>query len=73
MKELTKTKQSAIQLNQIRRRIELEIVCMREIILRFDMNFFLIIQFNTHFNANLLGCRDPQGITVHQQRLRPKG
>jgi hypothetical protein len=75
-----KTKYCAMKLSQIRRRIE---PCMREIILRFEMNlykftFFLIDLFifvflSKYRSTYLLGCRNPQGLTIHQQRPRPRG
>jgi hypothetical protein len=41
-------------------------------------NVFLIVQFifiisSKYQNTKLLGCRDPLGITVHQQGSRPRG
>jgi hypothetical protein len=48
VKEPIKTKQSAMKLSQIRRRIEL---CMREIILRFKMDLQNLI-FSLQFNPN---------------------
>jgi hypothetical protein len=66
-------------LSQIRRRKEL---CMREIILLLEMNlkiyFFLdsfihISILSKYRSTLLLGCRDPRGLPVHQQRPRPRG
>jgi hypothetical protein len=44
VKDPIKTKQSVMKLSQIRRRIEL---CMREIILRFEMNLYNLTFFLT--------------------------
>jgi hypothetical protein len=73
------TKQSAMKLSQIRRRIEL---CLKEIMLHcFEMNLYLIFFFTVQFilvfqskywSTEQLGCRDPRGLTVHQQRPRPR-
>jgi hypothetical protein len=74
------TKYCAMKLSQIRRKIEL---CMRDIILCFEMNLFYFFLDSSFIHIRifkyrstyvyLLGCRDPRGLTVHQQRHLPTG